>query len=104
MAKKGEWVKIEKIILNPDERTAKIPDETKKVPYIVHICGHLIEDADIGQKATIISRIGRIHEGKLIEENPAFRHNFGDFVPQLVDINIELKKELEEINKIERRG
>lgn len=100
MVKKGEWVKIEKIILKPEERTAKIPEETKKVPYVVHINGFLQEDAELGDEVTIVSRIGRTHKGKLIEEKPSFRHNFGDFVPQLVDISIELKKELEEINKI----
>lgn len=102
MAKKGEWVKIEKILLLPEERTAKIPDETKKVPYVVHVCGHLLEDANIGEEVTIVSRIGRFHTGKLIEENPTFRHNFGEFVPQLVDISLELKKELEEINTQQR--
>jgi len=100
MVKKGQWVKIEKIILKPEERTAKIPEETKKVPYLVHINGFLQEDATIGDEVTIVSRIGRTHTGKLIEEKPSFKHNFGDFVPQLVDISIELKKELEEINKM----
>jgi hypothetical protein len=101
MVKKGQWVKIEKIILKPEERTAKIPEETKKVPYLVHINGFLQEDANIGDEVTIVSRIGRTHTGKLIEEKPSFKHNFGDFVPQLVDISIELKKELEEINKMQ---
>ncbi len=104
MVKKGEWVKIEKILLKPEERTAKIPEETKKVPYIVHISGFLQEDAEIGDEVTIVSRIGRKHSGKLIEVNPTFKHNFGDFVPHLINISIELKKEIEEIKNSEQRG
>ncbi len=104
MAKKGDWVKIEIILLEPSQRTAKIPEETKKVPYIIHINGFLQKDANIGDEVDIISRIGRIHQGKLIEEKPAFKHNFGDFVTHLVDISTELKRELEEINNSEQRS
>ncbi len=104
MAKKGDWVKIEKILLKPEERTAKIPDETKKVPYVVHVCGYLEQDAEIGSVVNIKSKIGRIHTGKLIEEKPTFKHNFGDFVPELADINIELRNELEQILENEKRG
>lgn len=102
MVKKGEWVKIEKVILKPEERTAKIPDETKKVPYLFHVCGYLNEDANVGDDVSITSRIGRIHTGKLIEVRPTFKHNFGEFVPQLVEISHELKEELHEILKNEK--
>jgi len=104
MVKKGQWVKVEKILLKPEERTAKIPDETKKVPYVIHICGFLEKDSEIGSEVKIISRIGREHIGKLIEVNPTFKHNFGEFVPELVNINIELKREIDEIKNIEQRG
>ncbi|MEJ5272873.1 MAG: 2-amino-4-oxopentanoate thiolase subunit OrtA [Spirochaetota bacterium] len=104
MIKKGEWVKIEKILLKPEERTAKLPEETKKVPYVVHVNGYLQNDAEIGDEVTILSRIGRLHTGKLIEVKPSFKHNFGDFIQHLVDINIELKQELEVINEIQQRG
>ena len=30
MAKKGDWVRIHSIVLKAEERTAKLPDDTKK--------------------------------------------------------------------------
>ena len=32
MAKKGDWVRIHKIILKAEERTGKLPEDTQKVP------------------------------------------------------------------------
>ncbi|HNV44688.1 MAG: 2-amino-4-ketopentanoate thiolase [Spirochaetes bacterium] len=99
MIEKGTWVKVEKVLLKPEERTAKIPPETKKVPYVIHVCGFLKEKANIGDEATIISKVGREHTGKLIESEPSFKHNFGDFVQELVDIGCEVRKELEQLNE-----
>lgn len=97
MIKKGSWVKIECILLKPEERTANIPEDTKKVPYIYHAIGYLKEDANIGDIVEIKTRIGRTLKGKLIEENPTFKHNFGNFVKELVDINNELKNEIKNL-------
>ena len=32
MAKKGDWVRIHKIILKAEERTGKLPEDSQKVP------------------------------------------------------------------------
>jgi hypothetical protein len=97
LVKKNSWVKIETILLNPEERTANLPDDTKKVPYLYHSIGYLKEDAKIGDIVEIKTRIGRTLKGKLIEVNPSFKHNFGDFVQELIDINMELKNEIKNL-------
>lgn len=99
MIKKGTWVKIEKVLLKPQQRASHLPEETKKVPYIMHICGYLVEDANLGEEVTIKTKICRTHKGKLIEVNPSFKHNFGTTIPELIDINISLRKELQELGE-----
>ena len=99
---KGSWVEIQNTILNPEERTANIPEETKKVPYIMKVRGFLEEDAAIGDVVTIKTMIGRQLTGKLIQENPIFPHNYGKPVPELLRTNYRLRKELQVINAQEK--
>lgn len=99
MIKKGSWVKIEKILLKPEQRASHLPEETRKVPYILHICGYLLKDAEIGQEVKIKTKICRIHKGKLIEVNPTFKHNFGEVVPELIDINVSIRDELHKLGE-----
>jgi hypothetical protein len=57
--------------------------------------GILEEDAQIGTECLITSPIGRKIKGILIEENPAYTHNFGPPVPELLPIGGELRKILD---------
>ena len=101
MVKKYSWVMIEKVLLEPENRASHLPEETKKVPYIIRICGYLMEDANLKDTVKIKTKIGRIHEGKLIEENPSYKHNFGDTVKELIDINVSLREELAGLGEFE---
>ncbi len=87
MIKKGSWVQIHKVILSPEERTASIPDETKKVPLELWVKGFLTEDAEINDTVTIQTLTDRLESGTLIAVNPAYHHDYGDFVPELLDID-----------------
>ena len=65
MAKKGEWVRIHKVVLPAAERTAKIPDDTKQVDFEMWVKGTLQnETAEIGDEVTIITATGREEVGK----------------------------------------
>ena len=48
MVKKGEWVRIHKVILKAEQRTGKLPEDTKKVPLEMWTKGYLLADAQIG--------------------------------------------------------
>jgi hypothetical protein len=87
MIKKGSWVQIHKVILSPEERTASIPDETKKVPLELWVKGFLMEDSEINETVTIQTLTDRLESGTLIAVNPAYHHDYGDFVPELLDID-----------------
>ena len=76
MAKKGEWVRIHKVVLAAADRTAKLPDET----------------AEIGDEVTIITATGREETGKLLEVNPYYTHSYGKFVPEIIEIDKKLRE------------
>ncbi|HHV25584.1 2-amino-4-ketopentanoate thiolase [Anaerosalibacter bizertensis] len=85
--KKGSWVQVHQIILKPEERTAKIPEETKKVPLELWVKGYLNVDGDIGDIVEITTLTKRKVEGELVEVNPIYDYGFGEeFVPELVQI------------------
>ena len=46
-------------MLEPEERTAHLPDDTKKVPYYVRVRGFLEGDANVGDTVTMETLIGR---------------------------------------------
>lgn len=91
--KKGEWVQIHEIVLKPEERTGKIPDDTKKVPLELWIKGFLNEDSNMGQQVEITTVTGRKVTGELVEVNPKYTYGFGDeYVPELLKIDMQVKK------------
>lgn len=71
LAKKNDWVRIHRNVLNAEDRTGKLPDDTKKVPLEMWVKGHLVNDsAEIGDEVTIITRVGREEHGKLHRGQP----------------------------------
>lgn len=93
MAKKGEWVRIHKVVLAAAERTAKIPDDTKKVDFEMWVKGTLQnETAEIGDEVTIITATGREEVGTLLEVNPYYTHSYGKFVPEIIEIDKQLRE------------
>lgn len=94
MAKKGDWVRIHRNVLEPSGRAASVPEDTKKVPLEMWDKGHLLEDAEIGSECRVVTRIGREEHGTLIEVNPQFNINFGEFVPEVLAIDDQLRNAL----------
>lgn len=91
MAKKGEWVRIHKIILEAAQRTGKLPEDTKNVPLEMWTKGYLLADAEVGDEVEIESVNGRHETGTLIEVNPYYEHDFGTCVPELLKIDKQVR-------------
>ena len=91
MIKKGEWVRIHKIILEPSERAPQVPEDTKKLPLQMWDKGFLQEDAEIGDNVIVETVSGRKETGTLIEVNPYYEHDFGKFVPELLAIDKQVR-------------
>lgn len=91
MVKKGTWVKIHDIVLTPDQRASNLPEDTKKVPLELWTKGFLVEDGEIGKTVEIKTITNRLVKGTLVEVNPHYDHDYGKFVPEILQIGIQLK-------------
>jgi len=94
MPKKGDWVLIHSTILTKDKRAPQVPADTKEVPLEMWVKGYLQKDAEIGDTVQVKTAIGRLETGKLIEINPTYRHSFGEFVPEILEIDRQLQDAL----------
>ncbi|TDP58936.1 2-amino-4-oxopentanoate thiolase subunit OrtA [Aminicella lysinilytica] len=92
MAKKGDWVRIHTVVLKADERTGKIPEDTKKCDLEMWTKGELQADAEIGDVVTVKTAVGRLEKGTLIEVGPYYTHSYGKFVPEIIQIDKQLRE------------
>ena len=93
MAKKGDWVRIHNIVLKAEQRTGKLPEDTKNSDLQMWTKGFLQEEsAEVGDEVTIITATGREEVGKLLEVNPYYTHSYGKFVPEIVEIDKQLRE------------
>jgi len=88
----GTWVEIEQVILTPDQRAQNLPEDTKRVPYLMRVSGFLVEPAETDGPARIRTIIGRELSGVLKTVNPSYSHSFGTVVPELLTIGTEAEK------------
>lgn len=91
-AKKGDWVQIHQIVLKPEERAPQVPEDTKKVPLELWVKGTALHDAKTGSLVEIETATGRRVKGELTAVNLRYKHDFGDFVPELLKVDKQLKE------------
>ena len=92
MAKKNDWVRIHRNVLEPQERTGKLPEDTKAVPLEMWVKGWLQdEEARLGDTVTVKTVVGRLETGVLMEEKPIYALNYGEFVPEILEIDQQLR-------------
>lgn len=93
MAKKGDWVQIRSVLLKAEERTARLPEETKKCDLLQWTKGFLQEEsAKKGDDVHVITAVGRCAKGTLVDEAPHYTHDFGDFIPEIITMEKQLKE------------
>ena len=93
MAKRGDWVRIHAIVLKAAERTAKIPEDTQRCDLQQWTKGFLQEEAaEVGDEVTVKTAVGRLVKGTLIEEGHYYTHSYGKFVPEIIDIDKQLRE------------
>lgn len=86
MIKKGTWVEVEKIVLEPEDRSSAIPENTKKTPLKMWIRGNLQSNSNLNEVSEIKTLTGRIVEGVLVDVEPGYDHSFGKFVSEIAFI------------------
>lgn len=85
----GTWVEIERTVLEPAERAPTLPEDTRRVPYLLRASGFLLDDAALGERARVRTLIGRELTGTLTTINPSYSHSFGETVQELLDIGLD---------------
>lgn len=86
MIEKGTYVRIRKTVLKPEERATNLPNETKLVPFKMWVKGYLHEESDLFDMVTITTTTNRIETGRLKEANPPYKHSYGGFVPEALQL------------------
>jgi hypothetical protein len=95
--KAGTYVQIHRVELKPEERTGKIPEDTKKVPLESWVKGFLKTDGKIGETVLIETVTQRQIEGELIAVNPTYNYGFGKtYLPDLLIVGMSLIKIMRE--------
>lgn len=87
----GTWIEIEQIVLEPEQRSPALPEDTRRTPYVMRVSGFLLAPAQMGGEAHIRTIIGRRLSGTLSAVNPAYRHGFGEVIPELLTIGTEVE-------------
>jgi len=82
-AVKGQWVQICDVVLNPGDRAAQVPEDTLAVPLKLWVKGYLEKDALLNTQCTVVTPTGRSVTGELVEIEPGYNHDFGEYVPEL---------------------
>lgn len=91
-ARKGDWVQIHSVLLESEQRSSHIPEDTRKVPLEMWENGFLLdESARIGDEVSIETPVGRRVRGILSNCRPGYEHSFGETLPELVQIRRRLR-------------
>lgn len=86
MIDKGTYVRIRKTLLKSDERAGNLPEETRRVPYKMWVKGYLLQEADLFDIVKIKTITGRIITGRLKEVEPPYKHSYGNYVPEILQL------------------
>ncbi len=90
-ARKGDWVQVRQVVLPPEGRAPQVPDDTKKTPLLLWVKGFAQSDGEIGREMTVETMTGRIVTGELCAVDPRYVHDFGNFVPEFLRVDVQLR-------------
>ena len=94
--KPGDWVEIERVLLEPADRSPNLPPETADKPLMVWMKGFARADAVLGDEVSVETMTGRVVIGRLSAINPGYHHTFGEPVPELTSVGRDLRRRLAE--------
>jgi hypothetical protein len=91
-AERGDHVRIQWIVLRPDERAANAPADTRGTPFVACVNGYLEEaSATLGATVRVRTEIGRVLEGTLVGVAPRTDHDYGSPQPELLAAAAQLR-------------
>ena len=92
----GEWVEVERVLLEPADRSSNLPEDTASQPLLTWVKGFALADAQMCDELSVTTMTGRTVTGKLSAINPGYFHTFGQPIPELVHVGAELRARLAE--------
>jgi hypothetical protein len=93
-ARSGDWVEVERTILDPSQRSKNLPPETAEKPLLMWVKGFALADGALGDEMTVETMTGRRVSGRLSAINPGYFHTFGRPIPELVHVGKDLRERL----------
>jgi len=91
----GEWVEVERVLLEPADRASNLPPETANKPLLTWVKGFAQSEADLGEDLTVETMTGRRVTGQLSAINPGYFHTFGRPIPELTHVGADLRARLD---------
>jgi len=92
--KAGDWVEIERVLLEPEDRSANLPEDTASQPLVTWVKGYALSEADLGEDVSVETMTGRTVTGALSAIRPGYTHTFGQPPAQIVSIGRDLRAQL----------
>lgn len=89
--KAGDWVEVERVLLEPADRAANLPEDTAAQPLRMWVKGYAKAGAAVGGEVAVETMTGRSVTGVLTEVNPGYTHTFGKPAPELTAIGRDLR-------------
>lgn len=89
--RKGDFVQIENVVMKAGERAPQVPEDTQKCDLKMWVKGLAMSDCEMGDVIDVKTVTGRIASGKVVELNPRYIHDYGEFQPELLAIELQLK-------------
>ena len=90
--KKGDWVQVENIVLPAGQRAPQVPEDTQACDLKLWVKGIIQQDAEMGEEVEIKTVTGRMAKGILCGVSPRYIHDYGEFQPELLKVELQLKE------------
>ncbi len=88
----GDWVEIERVLLEPEDRSPHLPADTAAQPLRMWVKGFALAEATLGEEVEVETMSGRVVRGRLTDINPGYTHTFGRPAPELTSIGRDARR------------
>ncbi|HET6495759.1 MAG TPA: 2-amino-4-oxopentanoate thiolase subunit OrtA [Thermoleophilia bacterium] len=90
----GDWVEVERVLLEPADRSKNLPPETAGKPLSMWVKGFAQSAAAVGEEVTVETMSGRLVSGRLFAVDPGYFHTFGRPIPELTHVGRDVRAQL----------
>ena len=90
----GDWVEVERVLLEPCDRALNLPEDTAAQPLRMWVKGFAQASVAVGDEVTVETTTGRAVTGTLSDVNPGYFHTFGRPAPELTHVGRDLRTRL----------